>query len=160
VIFPFLPQRKMGRSHGGKPAPSIFRHPGLWVPKIASTGGGSIINMSSISWMIPSTGQPAYIAAKAAIVGLTRTMAHELGSKNIRVNSVLPGSIRTERQRRLWLTPEYEAGSWPAGRSNEACCRKTSRVWSYSWRPTTALRYGSVYFCYVRATWSQDLAAS
>jgi D-xylose 1-dehydrogenase len=79
------------------------------VPKMASAGGGSIINMSSISWMIPSTGQPAYIAAKAAIVGLTRTMAHELGSKSIRVNSVLPGSILTERQRRLWLTPEYEA---------------------------------------------------
>jgi NAD(P)-dependent dehydrogenase (short-subunit alcohol dehydrogenase family) len=76
---------------------------------MVSAGGGSIINMSSISWMIPSTGQPAYIAAKAAIVGLTRTMAHELGSKNIRVNSVLPGSILTERQRRLWLTPEYEA---------------------------------------------------
>ena len=79
------------------------------VPKMASAGGGSIINMSSISWMIPSTEQPAYIAAKAAIVGLTRTMAHELGSKNIRVNSVLPGSVLTERQRRLWLTPEYEA---------------------------------------------------
>ncbi len=79
------------------------------VPKMASAGGGSIINMSSICWMIPSTGQPAYIAAKAAIVGLTRTMAHDLGSKNIRVNSVLPGSILTERQRRLWLTPEYEA---------------------------------------------------
>jgi D-xylose 1-dehydrogenase len=81
--------------------------PEYWDDRMA--GGGSIINMSSISWMIPSTGQPAYIAAKAAIVGLTRTMAHELGSKNIRVNSVLPGSILTERQRRLWLTPEYEA---------------------------------------------------
>jgi D-xylose 1-dehydrogenase len=79
------------------------------VPKMASAGGGSIINMSSICWMIPSTGQPAYIAAKAAIVGLTRTMAHELGCKNIRVNSVLPGSILTERQRRLWLTPDYQA---------------------------------------------------
>ena len=79
------------------------------VPKMAAAGGGSIINMSSISWMIPSTGHPAYIASKAAIVGLTRTMAHELGDKNIRVNSVLPGAIMTERQRRLWITPEYEA---------------------------------------------------
>ena len=60
------------------------------VPKMASAGGGSIINMSSISWMIPSTEQPAYIAAKAAIVGLTRTMAHELGGRNIRVKSVSP----------------------------------------------------------------------
>jgi NAD(P)-dependent dehydrogenase (short-subunit alcohol dehydrogenase family) len=79
------------------------------VPKMAAAGVGSIINLSPISWMIPSTGQPAYIAAKAAINGLTRTMAHELGSKNIRVNSVLPVSILTERQRWLWLTPEYEA---------------------------------------------------
>jgi D-xylose 1-dehydrogenase len=71
-------------------------------------GGGSIINMSSISWMIPSTGLPAYVTAKAAIVGLTRAMAHELGSSNIRVNSVLPGAILTERQRRLWWTPSYE----------------------------------------------------
>ena len=70
---------------------------------------GSIINMSSISWMIPTTGLPVYIAAKAAIVGLTRTFAHELGPHNIRVNSILPGAILTERQRRLWFTPEYSA---------------------------------------------------
>jgi NAD(P)-dependent dehydrogenase (short-subunit alcohol dehydrogenase family) len=76
------------------------------VPRMAAAGGGSIVNMSSITWMIPSTGQPAYITAKAAIVGLTRTMAHELGPSNIRVNSVLPGAISTERQRRLWYTPE------------------------------------------------------
>jgi NAD(P)-dependent dehydrogenase (short-subunit alcohol dehydrogenase family) len=73
---------------------------------MAEAGGGSIVNMSSITWMIPSTGQPAYITAKAAIIGLTRTMAHELGPSNIRVNSVLPGAISTERQRRLWYTPE------------------------------------------------------
>jgi D-xylose 1-dehydrogenase len=74
-----------------------------------SAGGGSVINMSSIAWMIPSTGLPAYVTAKAAIVGLTRAMAHELGPSNIRVNSVLPGAVLTERQRRLWWTPEYEA---------------------------------------------------
>ena len=74
-----------------------------------SAGGGSVINMSSIAWMIPSTGLPAYVTAKAAIVGLTRAMAHQLGSSNIRVNSVLPGAVLTERQRRLWWTPEYEA---------------------------------------------------
>ena len=71
--------------------------------------GGSIINMSSISWIIPSTGLPAYITAKAGIVGLTRTLSRELGSANIRVNCVLPGAIMTERQRRLWMTPEYLA---------------------------------------------------
>jgi D-xylose 1-dehydrogenase len=71
-------------------------------------GQGSIINMSSISWMLPSTGFPAYITAKAGIVGLTRTLARELGPSGIRVNCVLPGGILTERQRRLWWTPEYE----------------------------------------------------
>jgi NAD(P)-dependent dehydrogenase (short-subunit alcohol dehydrogenase family) len=76
---------------------------------MAEAGGGSIINLSSISWMIPSTNQPGYVTAKAAIIGLTRTMAHELAPGNIRVNSVLPGAIVTERQKRLWLTPEYTA---------------------------------------------------
>lgn len=79
------------------------------VPRMTEAGGGSIINMSSIAWMIPSTGLPAYVTAKAAIVGLTRTLAHELGPANIRVNNVLPGAILTERQRRLWFTPEYMA---------------------------------------------------
>ena len=77
------------------------------VPRMAEAGGGSIVNMSSIAWMIPSTGLPAYVTAKAGIAGLTRTMAHELGPSNIRVNCVLPGAIATERQRRLWYTPEY-----------------------------------------------------
>jgi NAD(P)-dependent dehydrogenase (short-subunit alcohol dehydrogenase family) len=79
------------------------------LPSMRKAGRGSIINMSSISWMIPSTGVPLYIAAKAAIVGLTRTLAHELGGDNIRVNAVLPGAIATERQRQLWYTPEYKA---------------------------------------------------
>jgi NAD(P)-dependent dehydrogenase (short-subunit alcohol dehydrogenase family) len=70
---------------------------------------GSIINMSSIAWMIPSPRLPVYVAAKAAIVGLTRSLAHELGPSNIRVNCVLPGAILTERQRRLWMSPSYEA---------------------------------------------------
>jgi NAD(P)-dependent dehydrogenase (short-subunit alcohol dehydrogenase family) len=79
------------------------------VPGMAQAGGGSIINMSSISWMIPSTGLPAYITAKAGIVGLTRTLSRELGGSNIRVNCISPGAIMTERQRRLWMTPEYLA---------------------------------------------------
>jgi D-xylose 1-dehydrogenase len=72
-------------------------------------GRGSIINMSSISWMIPGVGFSVYITAKAAIVGLTRTLAHELGADNIRVNCVLPGAIQTERQRTLWYTEAYKA---------------------------------------------------
>jgi NAD(P)-dependent dehydrogenase (short-subunit alcohol dehydrogenase family) len=77
------------------------------VAGMTRAGGGSIINMSSISWIIPSTGLPAYVTAKAGIVGLTRTLSRELGLANIRVNCVLPGAIMTERQRRLWFTPEY-----------------------------------------------------
>lgn len=79
------------------------------IPAMKTAGGGSIVNISSISWIIPSTGLPVYIAAKAAIVGLTRTLAHELGADNIRVNAVLPGAIQTERQQRLWYTEEYRA---------------------------------------------------
>jgi D-xylose 1-dehydrogenase len=79
------------------------------VPGMTREGGGSIINMSSISWIIPSTGLPAYVTAKAGIVGLTRTLSREFGAANIRVNCVLPGAIMTERQRRLWFTPEYLA---------------------------------------------------
>ena len=78
------------------------------IPAMRKVGGGSIINMSSISWVIPSIGLPVYVAAKAAIVGLTRTLAHELGKNNIRVNCVMPGAIQTERQNRLWLTEEYK----------------------------------------------------
>jgi D-xylose 1-dehydrogenase len=78
-------------------------------PGMTRAGGGSIINMSSIAWIIPSTGLPAYVTAKAGIVGLTRTLAKELGLANIRVNAVSPGAIMTERQRRLWMTPEYVA---------------------------------------------------
>jgi NAD(P)-dependent dehydrogenase (short-subunit alcohol dehydrogenase family) len=78
-------------------------------PRMAAAGGGSVINMSSIAWMIPSTGLPAYVTAKAGIVGLTRTLARELGERNIRVSCVLPGAIMTERQRRLWMTPDYRA---------------------------------------------------
>ena len=79
------------------------------VPEMKKAGQGSIINLSSISWIIPSTGLPVYVTAKAAIVGLTRTLAHELGPHNIRVNCVLPGAIQTERQKQLWFTQEYRA---------------------------------------------------
>lgn len=79
------------------------------IPAMKVAKAGSIINMSSIGWMIPSVREVAYVTAKAAIVGLTRTMAHELGKWNIRVNAVLPGAVLTERQRKLWWTPEYEA---------------------------------------------------
>jgi len=78
-------------------------------PAMRKMGRGSIINMGSIAWSIPSTGLPVYVTAKAAIVGLTRTLAHELGADGIRVNCVMPGAIQTERQERLWYTEAYKA---------------------------------------------------
>jgi len=78
-------------------------------PGMAAAGGGSIINMGSVTWMIGQGGMPIYSASKSAIVGLTRSFARDLGPKNIRVNSVLPGWIMTERQVENWLTPEGEA---------------------------------------------------
>lgn len=86
----------------------FFMAQGL-IPAMRRGGGGSIINMSSISWAIPSTDLPVYVTAKAAIVGMTRALAHVVGEDNIRVNCVMPGAILTERQRRLWLTEEYKA---------------------------------------------------
>ncbi|HTB98221.1 MAG TPA: SDR family oxidoreductase [Terracidiphilus sp.] len=88
--------------------PQVFMMQSV-LPAMRAQHSGSIINMSSISWIIPSTGLPLYIAAKAAIVGLTRTMAHELGPHNIRVNAVLPGAIATDKQKKMVYTPEYKA---------------------------------------------------
>lgn len=78
------------------------------IPGMRAAKRGAIINMSSISWVIPTIGMTVYTTAKAAIVGMTRTLAHELGQHNIRVNCILPGAILTERQKRLWLTEEYK----------------------------------------------------
>ena len=73
-----------------------------------AAGGGAIINLGSVSWMRGRPRIVAYTSAKAAIVGLTRTLARELGERNIRVNSIVPGAVDTARQRALWVTPEAE----------------------------------------------------
>ncbi len=78
-------------------------------PAMAAAGGGSIINFGSTSWMVGQGGMPAYLSAKAAVTGLTRALARDLGPRGIRVNAVVPGWIMTERQIALWLTPEGEA---------------------------------------------------
>ena len=78
-------------------------------PMMKAAGGGSIVNFGSVSWHVGQGGMPAYPTAKAAVEGLTRGMARDLGQDNIRVNCVVPGWIMTERQIRLWLTPEGEA---------------------------------------------------
>jgi NAD(P)-dependent dehydrogenase (short-subunit alcohol dehydrogenase family) len=76
-------------------------------PMMRDQGGGSIINFGSITWMVGDPDCPAYVTAKAAIGGLTRALARELGPEKIRVNCVLPGWVMTERQVKLWLN---EAG--------------------------------------------------
>jgi NAD(P)-dependent dehydrogenase (short-subunit alcohol dehydrogenase family) len=77
-------------------------------PGMAAGGGGSIINMGSVSWMRGRPGMVAYTTAKAAIMGLTRTLARALGPDGIRVNSLVPGAIVTARQQALWMTPARE----------------------------------------------------
>ncbi len=75
-------------------------------PMMQTSKRGSIINFGSISWHLKSGGMPAYTSAKAAVEGLTRSFARDLGPDNIRVNCIIPGWIMTERQRTLWLTNE------------------------------------------------------
>ena len=76
------------------------------VDGMSRLGGGSIINYSSISYMMGNAGYPSYTAAKAAITGLTRSLAREFGPDNIRVNALMPGWVITERQKDLWVTDE------------------------------------------------------
>jgi D-xylose 1-dehydrogenase len=78
------------------------------LPDMDKAGGGSIINMGSTSYMVSDDAFVAYKTAKSAAVGLTRALARELGSRNIRVNCLVPGWIMTQRQIDLWLTPEGE----------------------------------------------------
>ena len=76
--------------------------------EMAEAGGGAIVNMGSTSWIIGQGGMPCYTTAKSAVQGLTRGLARDLGEKNIRVNSVIPGWIMTQRQIDMWLTEESE----------------------------------------------------
>ena len=76
------------------------------VEGMKKNGGGSIINFSSISYMMGNEGYPAYATAKSAITGLTRSLARELGPFNIRVNAVMPGWVLTKRQMDLWATED------------------------------------------------------
>ncbi|WP_170441051.1 SDR family NAD(P)-dependent oxidoreductase [Ruegeria arenilitoris] len=68
--------------------------------------GGSIINFSSISYMMGNAGYPIYTTANAGITGMTRSLARELGPKNIRVNALAPGWVLTQKQLDMWATPE------------------------------------------------------
>ncbi|MBA4095537.1 MAG: 3-oxoacyl-ACP reductase [Rhodospirillum sp.] len=77
-------------------------------PQMKRLGGGSIVNFGSISWKNAMGGMPAYTTAKAAVHGLTRGFARDLGQDGIRVNTVLPGWVMTERQKKLWLDEAAE----------------------------------------------------
>ncbi len=78
-------------------------------PAMIAAGGGSIINLGSDSWWRAGGGFPVYTTAKAAVHGLTRGMARDLGPHRIRVNTLVPGWTMTERQKQLWVTPDAMA---------------------------------------------------
>ena len=75
------------------------------VPDMKKAKNGSIVNLSSTSWMIAFGGLPVYTAAKAGVFGMTRGLARDLGKYNIRINTFAPGWVMTERQKSLWVTP-------------------------------------------------------
>ncbi|KAJ1333749.1 D-xylose 1-dehydrogenase [Microdochium nivale] len=79
------------------------------IPAMQTQKKGSIINLGSITWRIPATRLPIYTTCKAAVMGMTRTHAREFGHDNIRVNSIMPGAIATERQIKEVLTDKYRA---------------------------------------------------
>jgi NAD(P)-dependent dehydrogenase (short-subunit alcohol dehydrogenase family) len=78
------------------------------IPGMRANGGGAIVNLGSISWHLALPDLVLYQTCKAAIEGLTRALARDLGGDNIRVNCVVPGNVRTPRQLQ-WYTPEGEA---------------------------------------------------
>ena len=78
------------------------------VPGMRRRGGGAVINLGSTGWQTKASGYPCYAVAKSSVDGLTRGLAVPLGRDRIRINTVSPGWVMTERQVRLWLTPESE----------------------------------------------------
>lgn len=76
------------------------------IPGMKAAGGGSIINFSSISYMMGNAGYPVYTTANSGINGMTRSLAREFGPDRIRVNALAPGWVMTDKQKELWVTPE------------------------------------------------------
>ena len=78
------------------------------LPDFMSANQGVIINFGSTTWLAGQGGMAVYSASKSAVLGLTRSLARDYGSYNVRVNAIAPGWIMTERQIEKWLTPESE----------------------------------------------------
>ncbi|MEZ4820397.1 MAG: SDR family oxidoreductase [Bdellovibrionota bacterium] len=77
-------------------------------PMMKKQAGGSIINVSSINALWGPDNMPGYVTAKAGLLGMTKALAREFGKDRVRVNTISPGWVVTERQKKLWLTPEAE----------------------------------------------------
>ena len=80
-------------------------------PAMIEAGNGSIVNIGSSSYMMQEDFFPGYAIAKSGVEGITRTLARTFGPHNVRVNTVLPGWVATERQLTKWWTPEGEEGT-------------------------------------------------
>jgi NAD(P)-dependent dehydrogenase (short-subunit alcohol dehydrogenase family) len=80
-------------------------------PQMIDAGSGSIVNIGSSSYLMQEDMFPGYAIAKSAVEGITRTMARTFGPHGVRVNTVMPGWVPTERQLAKWWTPEGEAGT-------------------------------------------------
>jgi NAD(P)-dependent dehydrogenase (short-subunit alcohol dehydrogenase family) len=78
-------------------------------PSMKQNNKGSIINFSSINALLGPANMPAYVTAKAGLIGMTKALANDYGEANVRVNAILPGWVVTPRQLDKWLTPEAEA---------------------------------------------------
>jgi NAD(P)-dependent dehydrogenase (short-subunit alcohol dehydrogenase family) len=81
------------------------------VPQMVERGGGSIINMSSITWQVGVPELMGYASAKAAVVGFTHSLARQVGKHRIRVNAIAPGLVLTEKQQRLWYPTEEKVAA-------------------------------------------------
>ena len=74
-----------------------------------AAGGGAIVNLGSVSWMLKQGGMPVYTTSKAAVQGLTRSLARDFGPFGIRVNTLVPGWVMTDKQLRLWVDDQARA---------------------------------------------------
>lgn len=93
------------KSHDINLRPAVFVTQAA-LPYMRKAGGGSIINFSSIAYLLNMGEFPAYATAKAGIIGVTKSLAGRLGPENIRVNAVMPGMVLTDRQKKLWVSDD------------------------------------------------------